>query len=170
MTGKRSLRFATVAEMPAGMRALVERQQQHAPLPPARMPPAPVQLHPAGATRARHVKHTPGVMNKTEAAYARHLDALIAEGLVSWYGFEVIKLRLADRCWISVDFLVRMKGGGFELHEVKGRKGERYYATEDGKLKVKFTAEKYPFWPVSIVWPKKGGGWGQELQKSGAGA
>lgn len=146
---RRALRFSSPAEMPAAMRALMERQQQ-----PAEAAPAPA--------RPRHVRYTSGEMNKTEAAYAQHLEALIAEGVVSWYGFEVVKVRLAHRCWLSVDFLVRFKDGRMELHEVKGRKGDRYHATEDGKLKVKWAAQKYPFWPVRIVWPRKGGGWDQE--------
>ena len=165
MTGKRSLRYRSAADMPPAMQRLL--QQQGAPTPMAPIPrdrivaPDPVAMD--YGRNPIHVKHTSGVMNKTEARYAQHLDAMIATGEVSWWGFELIKLRLAaTRCWFSVDFLVRMKGGSFELHEVKGRKGDRYFATEDGKLKAKFAAEKYPFWPVRIVWPAKGGGWNQE--------
>lgn len=179
MSGKRSLRYGSTADMPPAMRALVEHQDatrprradllamQSAPTPLAPVPraaivaPDPVALD--YGRRPRHVKHVSGEMNKTEARYAKHLDGLIAAGEVSWWGFELIKLRLAaNRCWFSVDFLVRMKAGGFELHEVKGRKGDGYFATEDGKLKAKFAAEKYPFWPVRIVWPAKGGGWNRE--------
>lgn len=179
MSGKRSLRYGSTADMPPAMRALVEHQDatrqrradllamQSAPTPLAPVPrvaivaPDPVALD--YGRRPRHVEHRSGEMNKTEARYAQHLDALIAAGEVSWYGFEVIKLRLAaNRCWFSVDFLVRMKAGGFELHEVKGRKGDRYFATEDGKLKAKFAARRCGLARTDTSRPRKGGGWDQE--------
>lgn len=123
MTGKRSLRYRSAADMPPAMQRLL--QQQGATTPMAPIPrdhivaPDPVAMD--YGRKPIHVKHTSGVMNKTEARYAQHLDALISTGEVSWWGFELIKLRLAaTRCWFSVDFLVRMKGGSFELHEVKG--------------------------------------------------
>lgn len=158
MSSKRALRYSSAADMPPAMRALLERQS----VPTAATTPAA-----PAAKKPRHVKHVAEQMNKTEARYAQHLDALKAAGeVVSWY-FEAIKIRLAQRTWLTVDFLVRFADGRVELHEVKGRKGERYFATEDGKLKVKLAAELYWFWAVRIVWPAKGGGWDQELQPAG---
>lgn len=156
MSSKRALRYSSAADMPPAMRALLERQAA----PPAAAPAA-------GERRQRHVRHAAEQMNKTEARYAEHLDALKAAGDVVWWAFESIKIRLAQRTWLSIDFMVRFADGRVELHEVKGRKGERYHATEDGKLKVKLAAELYWFWAVRIVWPAQGGGWGQELQPAG---
>lgn len=156
---KGSLRYRSTADMPDGMRRLAEAQAAGGGA--ANTRPRAVAI--GASKQMRHVKHTPGEMNKTEARYAQHLEALKASGEVLWWGFEVVKLRLAKRTWLTVDFLVQVDTG-FELHEVKGRKGKRYWATEDGKLKAKFAAEQFPFWPLRIVWPAKGGGWAQELQ------
>lgn len=179
MSGKRSLRYGSTADMPPAMRALVEHQDatrqrradllamQSAPTPLAPVPraaivgPDPVALD--YGRRPRHVEHRSGEMNKTEARYAQHLDALIAAGEVKEWRFEGLKLRLAKRTWLTVDFLVRLADGSIELHEVKGRKGKRYHATEDGKLKVKVAGEMFAaFWALRIVWPAQGGGWDQE--------
>lgn len=145
------LRYASAADMPESMRRL---------LPPAAMKTSEA---PIASSRPRHTTHVPGRMNKTEAAYAQQLTFRKHAGEVLWFGFETVKLRLATRTWLTVDFLVRLADGTFELHEVKGRKGTRYYATEDGKIKAKVAAEQYPFWPFRIVWPRAGGGWASEM-------
>ena len=46
-----------------------------------------------------------GKMNKTEAAYAGYLEALKRTGDVTWYYFEPMNLKLADKCFYKVDFL-----------------------------------------------------------------
>lgn len=166
---KGSLRYQSPEDMPIGMRRLVEAQSataKHsgAPTPMQQLSKAEAVKGGPFVQKTRHVKHETGVMNKTEARYAQFLDARKADGSVTWWGFEVVKLRLAKRTWLTVDFLVQVADGSFELHEVKGRKGNRYFATEDGKLKAKFAAEQFPFWPFRIVWPAKAGGWDQELQ------
>lgn len=110
-------------------------------------------------------RHRDGAMNRTEAAYADHLWQQQVTGEIAWYAFEPIKLRLADRSWYSPDFLVMLPNGVLQLHEVKGRKGSGYYATEDSRLKVRFAAEQYPF-SVVVAWPRKksdGGGWDTEV-------
>lgn len=80
-----------------------------------------------------------GKMNKTEKHYADHLEALKMAGEVLWYEFEPMNLRLADKCFYSVDFLVMVKSGQLECHEVKG------YLTDDSLVKFKVAAEKFPF-------------------------
>lgn len=164
---KGSLRFRSTADMPDSMRKLVEAQsavdaRSGAPAPVRQLPIAEAVRAGQSIQKSRHVKHELGVMNKTEARYAQHLDALIAGGDVAAWKFEAVKIRLAKRTWLTIDFFVWTPDGRIELHEVKGRKGDRYYATEDSKLKVKFAAEEYPQWTVRIVWPAKGGGWQQE--------
>lgn len=80
-----------------------------------------------------------GKMNKTETAYAGYLETLKQSGKVLWYEFEPMNLRLADKCFYSVDFLVMLKSGQLECHEVKG------YLTDDALVKIKTAAEKFPF-------------------------
>lgn len=80
-----------------------------------------------------------GKMNKTEAAYANYLETLKFTGDVLWYEFEPVNLRLADKCFYAVDFMVMLKSGQLECHEVKG------YWTDDALVKIKAAAEKFPF-------------------------
>lgn len=85
-----------------------------------------------------------GAMNKTEEAYAAHLEGLKAAGDIAWYKFEGIKLRLADNCFYTADFAVMRCDGAIELHEVKG------FWADDARVKIKVAAELYPFRFVAI--------------------
>jgi len=99
-----------------------------------------------------------GKMNKTEAAYAAHLEGLKAAGEIQWYRFEGIKLRLSDNCFLTVDFAVMTADGWLEMREVKG------FYTDDAKVKMKVASEMYPFIFI-LVRPrakKHGGGWEEE--------
>lgn len=80
-----------------------------------------------------------GKMNKTEALYAKHLEFMKQSGEVLWYEFEPMNLRLANKCFYQVDFLVLMNSGSLECHEIKG------YWTDDALVKIKAAAEKFPF-------------------------
>ncbi|WP_254596696.1 hypothetical protein [Burkholderia aenigmatica] len=80
-----------------------------------------------------------GRMNKTEAAYADVLAARLHAGEILWYRFEALKLRLADKTFITIDFPVITAGGALEFHEVKGR------WTDDARAKTKVAAEQFPF-------------------------
>jgi hypothetical protein len=97
-------------------------------------------------------------MNKGEAAYASVLEERRAAGHVVAWWFELLSLRLADSTHYRPDFLVMLADGSLELHEVKGRKGDSFYATEDSWPKIKIAAEVSPF-PIRVVWPRRGGGW-----------
>lgn len=96
-----------------------------------------------------------GKMNKTEAAYAQHLDLLKNTGKIIWYKFEGIKFRLADKTFYTPDFTVLNESFELEVHEVKG------FWEDDAKVKIKVASELYPFRFVAIhAVPKgKGGGW-----------
>lgn len=85
-----------------------------------------------------------GQMNKTEAAYARHLEVLKQVGKVQWYAFEPMNLRLADKCFFKIDFLVMLDTGQLECHEVKG------FWTDDALVKIKTAAEKFPFKFIAV--------------------
>ena len=96
-----------------------------------------------------------GEMNKTEAAYAAHLEARKQQGFVKWYKFEGVKLRLADNTFLTVDFAVMGANGVLEMHEVKG------FMTDDAAVKLKVAADMYPFrfLLVRARAKKAGGGW-----------
>jgi hypothetical protein len=81
--------------------------------------------------------------NKTEAAYDNYLAVQKQIGEVLWYEFEPMNLRLADKCFFKVDFLVLTKEMILEVHETKG------YWTDDALVKIKAAAEKFPFKFVS---------------------
>lgn len=85
-----------------------------------------------------------GTMNKTETAYARYLEALKQAGEVVWYEFEPVNLRLADKCFYAVDFLVMKNTGQLECHECKG------YWTDDALVKIKTAAAKFPFKFIAV--------------------
>lgn len=158
---KGSLRYANEDAMPEGMRRLlragaatklaqVKRSQVVAPDPVALSWPQ------------RHARHEAGVMNKTEARFAQQLEADKRAGDIAWYGFEAVKFRIAKRTWLTVDFLVKHANGEWAAIDVKGRKGNRYWAEEDAMIKLKVAAETFPM-KFGVVWPLKGGGWGSEV-------
>ncbi|WP_201829625.1 DUF1064 domain-containing protein [Microvirga zambiensis] len=99
-----------------------------------------------------------GQMNKTEAAYASHLEMRRIASEIAWYKFEGLKLRLADNTFLTVDFAVMLADGTLEMHEVKG------FWTDDARVKTKVAADLYPFRFIAVQQlPKKeGGGWKTE--------
>lgn len=96
-----------------------------------------------------------GQMNKTESAYATHLELLKHAGQVVWYKFEGMKFRLADSTFYTPDFAVMLPEGVIQLHEVKG------FWTDDARVKIKVAADQYPFefLAVKAKTKKSGGGW-----------
>ena len=93
-----------------------------------------------------------GEMNKTEKAYAEHLERLRIGGDVVWYKFEGLKFRLADNTFYTPDFAVMKATGELEIHEVKG---SSYIFQDDAKVKVKVASEMYPL-KFFVAFPKKG--------------
>ena len=91
-------------------------------------------------------------MNKLEAAYAQHLDALKHAGTVIWWRYEAVGLRLADRTFYHPDFLVMMADGTLEAHETKG------FMRDDANVKLKVAAGAFPF-VFKLVKKQKGGAW-----------
>lgn len=100
-----------------------------------------------------------GEMNKTEKAFAEHLEALKRQGSILDYWFEAVKLKIAsNRCDYLPDFLALRSDGSLVIFEVKGAKA---IFTDDAKVKCKVCADKYPF-KLFVVYPvpkKNGGGW-----------
>lgn len=97
-------------------------------------------------------------MNKTEAEYELELKGHLHVGLILWYRFEGLKLRLADNTFYTPDFAVMNMRGEIECHEVKG------FWQDDARVKIKVAADQYPFIFKAVrKLPKKdGGGWALE--------
>lgn len=101
-----------------------------------------------------------GVMNKTEAEYAALLEEQQRMGLVQWWKFHPIRVRLADNTFYEVDFLVLSGDGHLEIHETKGG-----FTTDKGQMKIKVCAEVLPvfrFFKMTKLAKKDGGGWKKE--------
>lgn len=94
----------------------------------------------------------PSRMNNLESRYATHLELRKMAGEVLWWGFEVIKLRLADRTTYEPDFLVMLADRSLEVHETKG------FMREDAALRLKLSAALFPF-RFLVIREIKGGGW-----------
>lgn len=91
-----------------------------------------------------------GAMNQTEAKYAQRLELLKHAGEILWYEFEPANLRLADKCFYKIDFMVLTSGMELQVHEVKGG-----YMTDDSLVKIKAAAEKFPFAFIMYQYVKK---------------
>ena len=99
-----------------------------------------------------------GERNRTEAAYELTLAARKQAGEILWYAFEAIKLRLADNCFITVDFAVMRADGLLEMVDVKGSPA---VFQDDARVKLKVAAAQFPF-IFTVAYPiakKNGGGW-----------
>lgn len=113
-------------------------------------------------------RRVPGEMNKTEAAYALHLEQLKRSGAIDWFLYEGIKIKLADKTFFTPDFAVMMPDGLIELHDVKGTttdkttKKSKPFVHDDGStIKIKVAAEMYPFAFVVTWFDRKDGTWRQ---------
>ena len=96
-------------------------------------------------------------MNKTEAAFARRLEAMQAHGDIVSFTFEAITLRLADDCRYTPDFFVIVSSDPLRLrfYEVKGG-----HIWDDAKVKFKVARENIT-WAEWEMWQNKGGEWSQ---------
>lgn len=95
--------------------------------------------------------HKAGVLNKTEAAYAKVLESYKQDGDILDYMFEAYTLKLADNTRYTPDFMVIRKDGTMEFHEVKG------FWRDDAKVKIKVAAKQFPHRFVCAI--PKGKAW-----------
>lgn len=101
-----------------------------------------LDAHLAKPRQAVKVKAAPKPrMNLTEAAYGSILEAMKHKGEIKDYGFERLRLRLADNLWYWPDFDIVLPDGSIQIHEVKGG-----FIREDSWIKIKMAAEVYPQW------------------------
>jgi hypothetical protein len=87
----------------------------------------------------RHGRKRDEGMNKLEGEYAGQLEVMRRAGIIAWFEYEAVKLRLADKTFYSPDFAVMAANGELEMHEVKG------FWEDDARVKIKCAAEKFPF-------------------------
>lgn len=80
-----------------------------------------------------------GEMNKTEKAYADFLELRKRAGEILWYKFEGIKLRLADKTFLTPDFAIMNADLSIQLDDIKG------FMMDDANVKIKVAADMYPF-------------------------
>lgn len=105
-------------------------------------------------------RHKPGVMNKTEAAYADQLETMRQCGEILAWAYEPLKFRLADSTFYTPDFFVLYADLSIEMHEVKG------HWEDDARVKIKVAAELHWWFRFVAVKPlpkKRGGGWDREV-------
>jgi hypothetical protein len=101
--------------------------------------------------RSKGVRRVAGEMNKTEAAYAHELELQRRAGMIQWFAFEGVTLKIAHDCRYTPDFLVMMADDTLEAREVKG------FWRDDARVKIKVAAAKFPFKFSAIT--KSKGGW-----------
>lgn len=111
-------------------------------------------------------RRVPGEMNKTEAAYALHLEHRKKCGVIEWFVYEGIKIKLADKTFFTPDFAVMMPDGLIELHDVKGttrdkvtKKSKPFVHDDGATIKIKVAAGLYPFVFVVAWFDKASGMW-----------
>lgn len=97
-------------------------------------------------------------MNKTEAKYARHLQGEKEAGRINAYWYEGWKIRIADNCYWTPDFVVIDCDGFVEWHDCKAywRKAGKVGITDDAAVKMKAAAEIYPQVKVLATWEQDG--------------
>jgi hypothetical protein len=93
-------------------------------------------------------------MNKTEAAYARHLF----HSDIAYYAFEPIKFRLADNTYYTPDFLVMRTDGSLRFVDTKAwwAGAKKVGVTEDALVKMKVVAEQFPMFTFLMTWERNG--------------
>jgi hypothetical protein len=95
-----------------------------------------------------------GRMNKLEARFeAEEIIPRVRIGEILWYGFEAIKIRLADGAWYTPDFVIQDSYGLISLIEVKG------FWREAARVRVKVAADKVPWFIRAVTRDRKTGEW-----------
>ena len=111
------------------------------------------------ATVQARARPKPGVMNKTEAAYAELLELRRKAGEIAEWRFEEHRFVIGTgRCTYTPDFMVLLPSGIIEFHEVKG------HWADDALVKIKVAAKQnwfFRFLSVQKVAKKHGGGWAE---------
>jgi hypothetical protein len=108
------------------------------------------------STRPTPVPRDP-YRSQLERDYAAYLDTLKAAGMVEWWAYEAVRLRIADgkrEAFYKPDFTVILVAGETEFHECKG-----FWRTAD-RLRIKVAASRFPWRFIGIQ--RDGAGWKRE--------
>lgn len=97
----------------------------------------------------------PTKMNRTEQKFADYCENKRIMGDIVAWKYEPFNVRLADRCFYKVDFLVVFKDR-FEVVEVKGCKA---MIRDDALVKFKLAAKDFPWFTWRMVTHDKKKGW-----------
>ena len=92
-----------------------------------------------GAARAPKPK-----MNGLERDYAELLEANRQSGVIEWWKFEGMTLKLADDTRYTPDFVVKYAHGGISFHETKG------FMRGAARVRLNVAAAMFPF-PFYLV-------------------
>lgn len=103
------------------------------------------QIAGVGLPRPARARHVAGKMNRLEEAYAQHLECQKMAGVIRDWRWEPMKLRLADRTYYDLDFLVIAGDDAVEVHEVKG------HWEDDARVKIKVAAEQFPWFRFRAI-------------------
>lgn len=109
-------------------------------------------LTPRGTQPPQNVPKAKRGMNRWEARYAAHLALQQQAGLVTWWRFEAMRLRIGEGCVYVPDFIVVLPSGKVEAREVKG------WERDDAVTKFKCAAEQFP-WITFRMFKLQGGEW-----------
>ena len=120
--------------------------------------PRPFQFRACGDSTKYGKRHKPGVMNKTEEAYAELLQIRKLAGEIIEWQFEAVTFKLAEDTRYTPDFSVLLATGEQEFIDAKGG------GPIDPKslVKIKCAAEKFPQFKFVIeqkLAKKLGGNW-----------
>ena len=108
-------------------------------------------------TRSKRVSKIAGVMNKTEQAYADHLQTLVLTGEVLHFDYEPESLRLAPKTFYLPDFRVIMADSTIEFHEVKACTANNDFLCEDdARVKFKIAAQVHWMYGFRMVGVRRG--------------
>lgn len=125
----------------------------------------PIGIEPNVTGPAKGRLPVPKGLNKTEQAYADHLQQFYLARNILWWGFEAMTFKLAHDTRYTPDFIVLMADATIRCVDTKGARLNRstgtttYYAEEDSKIKIKVAAKLFPFFRWSYVFKNKAGEW-----------
>lgn len=119
---------------------------------------SPASSPPQAVGRAHGKPDAKDGLNKTERAYAAHLDMRVKAGEVRNYIAHPCGLRLGVKTFYHPDFMVVLTCGEVQIHEVKG------YWEDDARVKIKVAADMFPFEFIAVT--RERGSWKYEHIKS----
>lgn len=92
-------------------------------------------------------------LNKTEQAYANHLELRRRAGEIADFRVQAMTFLIGPGCRYTPDFCILENDGTFTLVDVKGG-----HTWEDSVVKLKTAADKFPFFRWQMV-EKRGEAW-----------